>query len=679
MALTLPQLIGLLLSIAGIAGLAVYSGMKTQSSSSSGSSDSGAPSPIVAGIIMGTLVGGSSTVGTAQLAYSYGMSAWWFTLGGGIGCLILALGFARPLRAGGSRTLVGILRREYGPAAGMAASLLNSVGTFINVISQLLAGTAVIAVVLPNLGTVPALAVTAAFMALYVIAGGTRGTGTVGLLKLFLLYISMIGCGIMVLAITGGLSGFLDLVSTIDNPEGVRFSSLFARGVGKDVGACLSLILGILTTQTYAQAVLVGRSDRDARTGALISAVLIPPIGIGGILVGLYMRATAPGIAAKTALTAFTMQRLPGLLGGIVLGTLFIAVVGTGAGLAMGISSIIRCDILQRLSDRFSDPKTDNLLSRVIIVLVLLLASCLSSGPLGDTILNFAFMSMGLRGAVVFVPLCFALWQRNKVNHTCALIGIILGPLAVLFFGTLIPLPFDSLFAGVAAALLCCVIGRIIGRRHEDILPEQTVSFDLSKLVITIDSELCAREYEIAEAMSADLNIPCFGGAEILARASQITGIPERLFHKFENRPAAAEYDVISRDSVGYPLPSTEAFVRAQQDACLSLAEEYGSCILMNHFASAAMADHPNCVSLFVHADREHRADTYAGRRGPGPASTRRAMRRADRIYSSYYRSGNPDWGRKKKYAFYINSEEASPEHLARDMLDYLRAASAAD
>ena len=39
---------------------------------------------------MGTLVGGASTIGTAQLAYSFGFSAWWFTLGAGLGCVMLA-------------------------------------------------------------------------------------------------------------------------------------------------------------------------------------------------------------------------------------------------------------------------------------------------------------------------------------------------------------------------------------------------------------------------------------------------------------------------------------------------------------------------------------------------------------------------------------------------------------
>jgi len=290
MVLNTAQMIGLLISLLGIAALAVITGMKKSAAGNVNSA------PVVAGLIMGTLVGGSSTVGTAQLAYNYGLSAWWFTLGGGLACLVLALLFVRPWRKSGAMTLIAIISREFGPKVGLTASLLSSVGTFINIISQLIAGTAVIAVVAPGLGLLPALLITAAFMALYVIGGGIRGAGVVGILKLALLYVSMICCGILALHLSGGLSGFGEMVRGIDNPEGVRFGSLFARGVGKDGGAGLSLILGVLTTQTYAQAVMSARSDRQARLGALVSAVLIPPIGAGGILVGLFMRAHFPGI-----------------------------------------------------------------------------------------------------------------------------------------------------------------------------------------------------------------------------------------------------------------------------------------------------------------------------------------------------------------------------------------------
>jgi SSS family solute:Na+ symporter len=449
------ELLGVVLTIALILGLSVYSGTKAKS----GSSKNGAA--VTAGIIMGTLVGGSSTVGTAQLAYTYGMSAWWFTLGGGIACLVLALGFATPLRKNGGHTLVGMVENEFGPVAGLSASILNTVGTFINIISQMIAASAVLAVLFPNLSLTWELILTTVFMILYVVIGGRKGAGMVGILKLALLYVAMIGSGVLVLKMVGGVGGFTAMVNGIDNPEGVHFFSILARGAGTDIGAGVSLLLGVLTTQTYAQAVLSAKSDGAARTGALVSTFLIPPIGIGGILVGLYMRANFPGIMAKTALTTFVTTYMPSALSGIVLGTLFIAVVGTGAGLALGISFVLNEDVLNRFTHRFDGPQKQKLMGRVWMVLVLALACVLSMGSLGDAILGFAFMSMGLRAAAVFAPLCAALFFPGRVDRRWAVASIIAGPVAV-FIGKTMSLPFDSLFLGIGVGILLIAIGAVV-------------------------------------------------------------------------------------------------------------------------------------------------------------------------------------------------------------------------
>ena len=459
------QLAGVLFTVVLILGLSVYSGTRMR----------GAPqkngTAVTAGIIMGTLVGGSSTVGTAQLAYSYGMSAWWFTLGGGISCLILALCFAGPLRHSGGRTLIGMIEKEFGPAAGLSASILNTVGTFINVISQMIAASAVLAVLFPSMGLAWELIITTVFMILYVVIGGRKGAGMVGILKLVLLYVAMIGSGILVLRMTGGVGGFTAMVRGIDNPEGVNFFSLFARGVGTDLGAGFSLLLGVLTTQTYAQAVLSAKTDNTARAGALISTFLIPPIGIGGILVGLYMRAHFPGLLAKTALTTFVTTYMPGILSGIVLGTLFIAVVGTGAGLALGMSFVLNEDILDRFTHRFDGPQRQKFMGRVWMVLVLVLACVLSMGSLGDMILGFAFMSMGLRAAAVFASLCAALFFPGRVERRWAVASIILGPVAV-FAGKLMALPFDSLFLGIGVGLLLIAGGVAAHRLKPPVSPD---------------------------------------------------------------------------------------------------------------------------------------------------------------------------------------------------------------
>lgn len=456
-----PVIIGLAATLIVIVGLSIWSGRK-------GGAQSSSSAPVVAGVIMGTLVGGSSTVGTAQLAYQYGMSAWWFTLGGGIACLILALVYAIPLRRSGCPTLVGMIRKEFGPTTGMLASVLSAVGTFINIISQLISATAVIAVVIPGLSIVLSVIIAAVFMVLYVVFGGTRGAGMVGMVKTVLLYVATIACGVMVLSMAGGLHSFTQLVRDIDNPEGIRFFSLFARGVGTDAGACLSLILGVVTTQTYAQGVLSGKSDRAGRNGALLSAFLIPPIGIGGILVGLYMRANAalyPGLTAKTALTTFVTSHMPAALAGVVLGTLFVAVVGTGAGLALGISAIINNDVVKKLTHKFDAPERAALLSKVWIVAVLAAACLLSTGNLGDTILRFAFMSMGLRGAVVFVPLICALWFPGRADRRFAIASVVVSPVLVLIFGLADVLPFDSLFIGILASLLIMAAGALWGKK----------------------------------------------------------------------------------------------------------------------------------------------------------------------------------------------------------------------
>ena len=663
MVLSPAQLIGLLAAVLGIAFLAVFTGSRRKSAPASNGT------AIVAGIIMGTLVGGSSTVGTAQLAYHYGMSAWWFTLGGGLACLVLALGFVGPWRRSGSQTLIGILAREFGPGAGLAASLLSSVGTFINVISQLIAGTAVIAVAAPSLGLVPALLITAAFMALYVVFGGTHGAGVVGILKLGLLYLSMIGCGVMVLVLSGGVSGFLQTVNGIDNPAAIRFGSLFARGIGKDGGAALSLILGVLTTQTYAQAVLSAKSDAAARRGTLISAVLIPPIGAGGILVGLFMRAHHPGIAAKTALTAFATGYLPPVLSGILLGTLFIAVVGTGAGLVMGISTIIRRDILARFFDKAGEDKAGSLMGKGIIVLTLLLGVILSSGSLGDTILNFAFMSMGLRGAVVFVPMLCALWAPGKVNRKCAMGAIIAGPVVVLLCGTLFKLPggIDPLFAGVTAAMIFCAAGRILGNRVEHIRILHGGS-GAAVPVIALDTELYSGGEALGAALSSRLGIPCYG-EEILTKAAELSGIPEGILRRYDGRSIVAAYDLTADDPAALHLPTTGSLISAQLAACKALAEK-GPCILVDRFASQALSG--ESIPVYLSADFDQRAAELARQKNLGPAAARRQLKRQDRARSRYYRNGNRNWGYAKAYAVSVNATGADPEELAMSLTAFL-------
>lgn len=236
------------------------------------------------------------------------------------------------------------------------------------------------------------------------------------------------------------------------------YFSLIARGFGIDVGAGISLVLGVVSTQSYAQAIMAGKSFQCAKRGTMIAAFLAPPIGICGILVGMYMKLHFPNINPAQALPIFVIEHLPSLFSGIVLATLLITIVGTGAGLTLGITSVINNDIIKKVTNKGGRAKGDVAVSRLLILFILGFGLILTVTGVGDQILLFSYMSMGFRASVMFVPLCAALFLKGKVDSAFINLSIVLSPLSV-FIGNFMNLNFDPLFLGMAVSVLLTATG----------------------------------------------------------------------------------------------------------------------------------------------------------------------------------------------------------------------------
>jgi len=285
-------------------------------------------------------------------------------------------------------------------------------------------------------------------MACFVILGGMQGLGKVGTIKTVMLYLCTILCVALVLYKSGG---FASIYHTLPQD---RYFNLFARGFGTDAGAGFSLIVGVISTQTYAQSVLSAKSDRAAVKGTLLSALLIPPIGIGGVLVGLYMKNAYPAMEASQAFPQFLLMNIPGFAAGIFLAVLLITIIGCGAGLALGISSVIINNFYKENNEQKKLIK-----SRIIIVVVLAVAVIFTIGDLQSIILQWSFMSMGLRGAVLFFPLIGALFLPKKIPVVAVILSVIAGPIFVLLGKIVMKLPFDSLFLGLTVNILIMAVG----------------------------------------------------------------------------------------------------------------------------------------------------------------------------------------------------------------------------
>jgi len=401
----------------------------------------------VSGSIIATVVGGASTIGTAQLAFTSGINAMWFTLGASIACLFLGCFLAGPLRRAEVETISEFLVKYYGEKAGIATSILTSMAIFIHITGQVLASVAILTSMLYIKENI-AVIITIALIISYIIFGGFWGTSIVGILKTLLLYITLIFSGVMVLSKSNGVNGFISAL-----PMEPWFN-LFSGGLWEGLAQGFSLVIGISATQTYLQAMFAGKDEKASRSGAFISAFLIPPIGLICSLIGMFMKINYPTLLSKQALPTFILTYLNPWIGGVMIATLIISIVGTGAGLTLGIGTMISRDIYKKLINPAADDDKQLKVLRISVFCISILAMLMVFFNIDSLILKWGFLSMALRGTVIFIPLMLAIYLKDKVNRRAGLASMILSPILTVFCAILnitdIPPLYIGLFAGLS-------------------------------------------------------------------------------------------------------------------------------------------------------------------------------------------------------------------------------------
>ncbi|MFX4262694.1 sodium:solute symporter family protein [Pelotomaculum propionicicum] len=408
-------------------------------------------SSLVGGFLIGAFIGGTSTVGTAQTAYQHGISAIWFTLGGGLGCIILALFLAKPMRARSVETIPQFLAGTYGEQVRPWVAIYTSVGMFIQVAAQGLAAVPILTSIFPVSSQVAAVVFTLALIT-YIMFGGLWGASLVGFIKLILIYAALFIAGYIVYNMSGGVSGF-----RYSFPDG-SWLSLFPQGVGKELASGFSVIVGLISTQTYLQPVFAARDTTSARRGLLLAGVLIPLAGLVSTMIGMQMRVLYPDIEPASSLPLFLLLHLNPWIGGAALGTLLVSLFLTGSALTLGASTVLAKDIYGKIRSRAGDREM-LLISRALVLLVG--AGCLvfMLFTTGTLILKWAFLSMTLRGVTVFAPLAGAVYAAGRIKPEAGVWAVVIAPLLAMLWAFVFPGAIDPLYVGMGLSAAILIIG----------------------------------------------------------------------------------------------------------------------------------------------------------------------------------------------------------------------------
>lgn len=415
--------------------------------------------PLVAGSIAGTVIGGGATVGTAQMASLFGLSAWWFTLGSGIAFIIMGVFYARPLRKTGLETIPQYLELNYGKRAGSLAAVVSSLGIFFSAVASSLPGIAILGAIfhLPDWGAALLLIL---LVSAYVFFGGIRSAGVGGIFKMLVIWITL--C----------LAGYSAYDAIRTRPEVAvhladpQWFSMLGAGFDTTLANLLSLVVGILCTQTYIQSIFSAVDQKTAAAGAFTAALVTIPVGLPCAMIGMYMHAVHPEVTPILVLPTFLLTYPPAWLGGIAMGGIILSLIGSIAGLSLGIGTMVARDMLHARMRHLSEKALLNM-TRVLVVTVMVAACGLAMLNRGSQVLFWNYLSMALRGGGVFLPLTLAVFFPRSVSPRWATASIVLSTLAAIA-ATLLHSPVKPLFIGLAVSFLLLLVGHFAKERKQD-------------------------------------------------------------------------------------------------------------------------------------------------------------------------------------------------------------------
>lgn len=443
----------LLLTFLIVIGAGIYAARKVKSAQDYSVGGHRASVPIVTGALIGTLIGGSATVGTAQLAFCVGLSAWWFTLGLGVGLIVLALFYVRPLRKGKMETIGQFLVGHFGEKAGIITSVSSSIGIFFSIVASFLASVHLLATVF-GLSIVPSICLTALIILVTVWGGGIGGAGLVGIIKTVLVYSTLFVGGVCAYTMLGGMSGITNIFPAMP------WLRLDGVGTWKAIGDLIALVVGILTTQTYIQAVYSARSTAVAVTSCLTAAAIVIPVGLPAVCIGMFMRVYHPEILPVNALPLYFMEYLPPWLGGAAIMGVLLSAIGSSSGLALGVGTMLSRDILSRFMKRVSSESLLRM-NRLCVLGVTLIASIVTYINYDALVLTLNLYSMAFRASAIIVPMTLAVFGAGRLDRRSAPL-VMLGGLVPALGAAMIGVGVNPIFFGIAGsgAVACMAILR---------------------------------------------------------------------------------------------------------------------------------------------------------------------------------------------------------------------------
>lgn len=111
--------------------------------------------------------------------------------------------------------------------------------------------------------------------------------------------------------------------------------------------------------------------------------------------------------------------------------------------------------------------------------------------------------------------------------------------------------------------------------------------------------------------------------------------------------------------------------ILAQFETIKKIAEKE-SCVIVGRCADYALAENPNCINVFIHADKEFRTKRVAAELQVNESKAKDAIQKKDKQRASYYNYyTSKKWGDSRSYHLTLDSSALGIDKCVEMILQY--------
>ena len=433
--------------------------------------------------VAGLAVGGASTTGVAQNAFTAGISAGWYDTAWAAGALLMGLFFAGRLRESGIKTINGMWNQVFGKEFQTVSLVIQLVVQVVIVALQMVAGGTILSALIPSISYSTGLLLSAGIFLIIAIVGGMWSAALSNVINVIMIYVGLV---IGVIATVQHYGGFEQINLALAKlptdgrfGDGSQWYDLF-KGMGTAAIAAwfLTMLLQAIPTAGTIQVALSAKDEKTAKRGFILAAALMIPAGFISALFGVIAAAYFPGLEKSAMAMATVVAQINPVICGILLAGLWAADVSTATGLLVAVANMATNDFVVKFIKPDMDDKTQVFWARALILVfavVAYLAATTIKGVLGS--LMSVLTLWAPYTILMFGIFYFPKTLKQSSGWTTFLVGVITFLLSKFFVPSLAILgqpiyttAITSLLAYLACALVdkrVCFEGRFVYKAQD--------------------------------------------------------------------------------------------------------------------------------------------------------------------------------------------------------------------